>query len=262
MRDPARPRRICLSAALVAAGLAAGCGTTRWSDSTRTATEQLLTADAIERAVMKIDATPLAGRKVFLETMFLEGTNDRSYLTSTLRHHLLASGCRLAEKREEAEVIVEARAGAIGTDRDELLIGIPATSVSIAGTGTVIPEIAAAKRTDQEAVARVTLYAFHRTSGLPVWQSGEQRIASRTHDRWILGAGPFEDGDITDRPEFAGRRLGMPWKGGVEQASETDVAGAVDLSEPHVYRPPATPEAGRTPAVTADGRPTSLPPVR
>ncbi|MEX0586184.1 MAG: DUF6655 family protein, partial [Pirellulales bacterium] len=115
--------------------LTVGCGSTRWSDSKRTATEQMLVSDAIERAVMRIDMQPLAGRSVFLDTTVLDDVSDDKYLTSALRHKLLASGCGLASDRDKAELVLEARAGAVGTDKNEPLLGIPATSVTVGGNG-------------------------------------------------------------------------------------------------------------------------------
>jgi hypothetical protein len=44
--------------------LCAGCGTTRRTDTSRTATEQLLLADAIDRSVSRIDFGLLAGREI------------------------------------------------------------------------------------------------------------------------------------------------------------------------------------------------------
>lgn len=245
-----------------------GCGTTRWSDTKRTATEQLLVSDAIERAVDRIDLAPLSGRRVFLETAFLDEIDDTKYLEGELRHHILASGCRLAEKREDADVVVEARAGVIGTDRNDLLIGMPATSVSFAGSGTTIPELAAAKRTDQRAVAKVSLHAYERATGRALWQSGEQRVVSRTRDRWILGAGPFADGDVNDELEFAGERFDMPMMARVlgrpydpDGTRDQVRALRVDRERAMVYAE-LPPPAGERASATADARPAALPPVR
>lgn len=236
--------------ACVVVAVTSGCGTTRWSDSARTATEQLLTSDAIERAVMQVDATALAGRKVFLDVSALDSTTDRLYLNSSLRHQLLACGVGLAEVRTDAEVIVEARAGAIGTNRDELMVGVPATNLTVMGFGGVIPEMSAAKRTDQEAVAKLTLFAYDRETGMPIWQSGVQNVASRTHDRWYFGAGPFKSGDINDNPRFAGMRLRMPK---LRKDKPAELADAVKLTKPHIYATlPPSPE-DFSPVITADG---------
>jgi hypothetical protein len=244
---------------------ACGCGTTRWSDSKRTATEQLLISDAVERAVMQIDMRPLAGQTVFLDTKILDDVTDGKYLASALRHQLLASGCRLAAAQDAADVVVEARAGAIGTDRNEVLLGLPATSVSFMGNGTSIPEIAFFKRTDQRGVADLNLFAYERASGRAVWQSGLTRIDSNTRDRWMLGTGPFQDGDIHERMEFAGERVVLPWKRkeARDQAEAEAIADRTDLRHEKVFAalpPPGSPAAERP--VTAAERPADLPPVR
>lgn len=239
----------------------AGCGTTRWSDSKRTATEQLLVSDAIERAVMKIDMRPLAGRRVFLQTQMLSSVNDVDYLSSTLRQHILGSGAVIAEKIDDAEIVVEARAGAVGTDRNDLLLGVPATSLSFAGTGATLPELALAKRTDQRAVAKVSVFAYHRHTGTPVWQSGAEHVASHARDRWFLGAGPFQDGRIHERMEFAGERIRAPWRQGIPENEE--LVQTFNLRESRTFATAASSGLEENlRANVADERAKDLPPVR
>ena len=253
----ARSFRALVSLPMLA--LLTGCGTTSWSDTKRTATEQLLVSDAIERAIMKIDMTPLAGHRVFLDTTALNDVGDKDYLTSTVRQHVLGCGGVLAEKRDDAEIVLEARAGAIGTDRTSVLLGIPATSVEVAGNGTSIPEMALFKRSDQRAVAKINLFAYQRSTGTPVWQSGIANVATHARDRWVMGAGPFQDGRIHDRVEFAGEKIGRPWAKTIND--DEDVLATFDLMEPRVFA--TTPADGNSPAATtADSRPVPLPPVR
>jgi hypothetical protein len=106
-----------------------GCGTTRMSDTQRTATEQLLISNAVDQAVSQIDFRFLAGRPVYFDPQYLDGTVDKGYVISSLRQQLLASGCELKEDRSKAVYVVEARAGAVGTDRHSLLVGIPQMTV-------------------------------------------------------------------------------------------------------------------------------------
>lgn len=255
-------RAVAVAAALLA--IAPGCGTTSWSDTKRTATEQLLVSDAIERAIMKIDMSPLDGRRVFLDTTTLHDVADKDYLTSTVRQHVLGCGGVLAEKRDDAEIVVEARAGAIGTDRSSFLVGIPQTSVEFAGNGTSIPEMALFKRSDQRAVAKINLFAYERQTGHPVWQSGIANVATHARDRWVMGAGPFQDGRIHDRVEFAGEKIGAPWARTI--ADDEDVIASFDLMEKRIFARRAErrreEREDRDDALTADGRPTDLPPVR
>jgi len=192
---------------------AAGCGTTRWTDTSRTATEQLLISDAIDRSVSRIDFHTLQGQTVYLDTVFLNGVVDKEYLVSTLRQHMLASGCTLKAKKEEADFVVEARAGAVGTDRHDLLYGVPSFNIPwtpVTGAAAAVPEIALAKRTDQKGVAKVAVFAYHRTTGQPVWQSGTDMIASSAKNSWLLGMGPIQRGTIYDKAQFAGRDFHFP----------------------------------------------------
>jgi hypothetical protein len=188
-----------------------GCGTTRSSDTARTATEQLLISDAIDRAVQTVDFNTLRGQTVFLDDQRLAEVVDRNYLVSTLRQHLLASGCLLRDKREDADFIVEARAGVVGTDRNDLLFGVPSMNVPqiplMQPIPAAIPEIPIAKRRDQRAFAKIAVFAYHRETGTPVWQSGLANRESYANDVWILGAGPFQRGTIYRGTEFAGTSL-------------------------------------------------------
>jgi len=211
------PRPSCfnpvLAALLLALGFGtlSGCGTTRSSDTMRTATEQLLISDAIDRAVQTVNFGTLAGQSVYLDDSRLESVVDKDYLVSTLRQHLLASGCALRDEREEADFIVEARAGAVGTDRNDLLFGVPSMNVPqimpLQPTPSAIPEIPIAKRRDQRGIAKIALFAYHRETGAPVWQSGETEQESSSNDVWILGAGPFQRGTVNEGTEFAGKHV-------------------------------------------------------
>ncbi len=188
-----------------------GCGTTRSSNTQRTATEQLLISDAIDRTVQKINFSPMAGKSVYFDESKLQQVVDQSYLVSSLRQHLLASGCILKDTREEADFIVEARAGAVGTDNHDLLFGVPATNIPqltlISGLPPALPELPIAKRRNQRGVAKIAVFAYRRQSGDPVWQSGIALSESTSNDTWILGAGPIKRGTIHKGTIFAGRRF-------------------------------------------------------
>jgi hypothetical protein len=209
------PRQpIAARAAALAASIAlctTGCGSTRTSNTMRTATEQMLISDAIDRTVDSIDFTPLANQAVYFDDSRLTDVVDKGYLVSSLRQHLLASGCVLKEKREDATFVVEPRAGAVGTDNHDLLFGVPALQLPQVPLATTIPaaipEIPFAKRRDQRGVAKVAVFAYRRDTGEPVWQSGLVINKSTANDIWVLGAGPFQRGSIYERAQFAGKRL-------------------------------------------------------
>jgi hypothetical protein len=194
--------------------MSAGCGTTRSTDTARTATEQILVSDAIDRTVQRLNVPALAGHKVYLDDTYLAKVLDKDYLVSTLRQHLVANGCILAEKREDATFILEARAGSIGTNRSEVLYGVPSVNLpmTIPGVPTTIPEIPVVKKTNQRGIAKIGLFAYHRETGTAVWQSGLVREESTSKDWWVLGAGPLQLGTIHEGEgtSFAGSKIPNP----------------------------------------------------
>jgi hypothetical protein len=179
------------------------------TDTQRAASEMMLVSQAIDTAIAKLDFSALEGKPVFLDTQYLDGTVDKGYLISSLRQHLLANGCLLAEERAKAAYVVEARSGGVGTDRHSLLVGVPQTTVPaiVPGQPTQIPEIPFAKKTDQNGVAKIAVFAYNRQTGEPVWQSGLVRSLSTARDIWVLGTGPFQNGSIRERTGFAGEPL-------------------------------------------------------
>src|SRR5947208_2201883 len=201
-----------------------GCGTTRQSDTQRTATEQLLISNAVDQAVAHVDFSPLAGKSVFFDPQYFDNTVDKGYVISSIRQQLLAHGCTLQEERSRATYVVEARAGGVGTDRHSVLVGIPEMTVPtiLPGQPSHIPEVPFAKKSDQNGVAKLALFAYNRRTGKPYWQSGVVHAVSSARDTWLLGAGPFQKGTIRHGTEFAGRPLPLPPMGdGDEQKGQT-----------------------------------------
>lgn len=204
-----------LGAAVLCCGVLAGCGTTRMTDTLRTGTEQLLLSNAIDQAISAMNFAPLAGKDVFLDSTYLRGVIDEGYITSSLRQALLANGCVLKPTREEATYVLEARAGAVGTNRHDVLVGVPAVSLPTAafvqGAPSMIPEIPFAKSSEQKGIAKLAVFAYNQVTGQPVWQSGAFPIVANAKDTWVLGTGPFQRGTIYDGTRFAGSRIMMPF---------------------------------------------------
>ena len=234
----------------ICALFACGCGTTKWSDTNRTGTEQLLISNAIDRVVSKIDFSPMRNKKCFLDTTAIAQTTDRDYLAMAIRQHLATAGAILAADEAGADYIVEVRAGAIGTDRDDLLLGIPATTLPALPTtsysATTIPEIPIVKRTKQRGVAKIALFAYNKTSGKPVWLSGNSQGESSAQNLWFVGAGPLTKGTIYHETTFAGNPLPI--------RTETKPGSMIENSQifPEIIQAPLVP-------LPAPARPMNMP---
>lgn len=201
---------------------ATGCGTTRVTDTSRTATEQLLISHAVDDVVSHIDFRVLAGQRVFFDPQYIEKTADGGYVVSSLRQQLLAHGAFLQEDRAKASIIVEARSGALGTDRQDVMIGVPQMTLPAMypGVPSLIPEIPFAKKTQQRGIAKIAVYAYHRSTGRPVWQSGTVQEDATARNTWVLGAGPFRRGSMS---ENLGRLLpDLPLVAGAEEREPTE----------------------------------------
>ena len=229
--------------------LLVGCGATVH----RAGTEQLLTSDAVDQSVSKLDFTILAGRTVYFDTKFLRnvkgiGFVNSDYIVSSIRQQLVSAGCLLSEIRDEADYIVEARVGALGSDSHEVTYGIPAsnalnsaaTLLASAPALPSVPEVSIAKRNAQTATVKIAAFAYHRESQAPVWQSGLAESRSSARDTWLFGAGPFQQGTIYDGTRFAGSRLN--W--GISGRPETKEPEAEQYSSTRIFTAPAVLERG------------------
>lgn len=205
--------RIRFAATLAFCALfASGCGTTKWSDTSRTGTEQLLISNAIDSAVGKINFRPLGDKRVYLEAEAIGNVTDSKYLKMALRQHMAASGGIICDVIDDADYVVEVRAGAVGTDRDEmLLLGIPAMTLPAISDATIsqvsVPEIPIVKRTRQRGVAKLAVFAYNKHTGRPIWASGNNQSESSAQNLWFAGSGPLTKGTIYDETTYAGHSV-------------------------------------------------------
>jgi hypothetical protein len=204
---------------LLALTIAPGCGTMKTSGTARTGTEQLLLTNAWDSALQKVDFRPLAGVPVFLDTTNVTAV-DQGWVVSSLRQSMLAQGVLLREKREQAQWVVEARVGAYGTDAYNWLLGVAQTTVPATITGIpsgTIPELPLIKKSDQQGVAKLALFAYDRASGQLVWNSGTMVAIATAKDVHVLGVGPIQSGSIRGGTEFVGIRLPVPSDGAASE---------------------------------------------
>jgi hypothetical protein len=221
------------------------------SDTARTGTEQLLLSTAIDRSINEMDFSDLQGKDVYFDPQYLKGVSDEGYIISTIRQRLLAEGVFLKSNRDDATYVVEARSGAVGTNRQDVLLGVPQTSLPTGaftpGAPSVIPEIPLAKKTHQKGIAKLAMFAYNQVTGQAVWQSGATPITADARDTWVLGTGPFQRGSIYAGASFAGQRVSW-WRGNHSETPRLpfdNVSVTTAHSFPHDpnVEPPMPPES-------------------
>lgn len=231
-------------AACVLGGIV-GCGTTK----SQRMTDQLVLSDAVDRTIAQFDFRVLAGKQAYLDTQFLKPQKtavpvNANYIISSLRQQLFAANVRLTEKKDEAEYVVEPRVGALGTDDHEISYGVPASSAVATAASfvassppiPVIPELSLARRREGVGGVKLAVFAYERKSKRPVWQSGIKTARANARFLWVLGAGPFQQGTIFKRTQFAGNEINLPLVG--EQSEEDGQDALVDFNREHTFSAP------------------------
>ena len=177
---------------LIFCALVSGCAKSNMSATARTATEQLLLSNAVDQSLSRVSFDSFRGHKVFLDDKFLESV-DKTYVVGSIRHRLLQSGASLSPDAASADVVLEARSGALGTDSSETFYGVP--EVVIPGMVT-IPELKLATKSRQTGTAKLGFVAYDAKSS-HVLGTGGVAIAVADHNGWnVLGVGPFKSGSL------------------------------------------------------------------
>ena len=193
-----RARRLGCALAACAVLAAAGCGTTRQSDTPRTAIEQLLISTAVDQVLRMVDFSPLAGKAVFVDDRYLDAV-DRKYIVASVRYHLLLAGAKLRDSKKDADVVLELRSGGVGTDREDLLIGlnnVPLPSSQKIVLPITVPDAPLITRSAQRATVKIGMVAYDAKTGELFADAGLQ-VSTSDYQQWIIfGFGPIQSGSV------------------------------------------------------------------
>jgi hypothetical protein len=230
----------------------AGCTTGKTSHTPRTAKEQLLISNSVDQSLDKIDFRPFGGYQVFLEDKYLECV-DKNYIVGSIRHRLLYAGAALAPKAEEADIILEARSGGVGTNHQESFVGVP--ELSVPGPFPIsTPEVRVLSRDTQTGIAKLGLVAYDAKTGTVLGSGGTSLARSDDNNWFFLGMGPYQHGSIHREAErgleLPGQRMPLPNQVAFERpegplsplrlAGSTDEEqGSAELASPFGERPQA-----------------------
>ena len=158
-----KPRRVAIVVFLVC--LTTGCSTWRTTEPARAGIEQLLISKAADQAAQQLTIDLKPGTKVFVNADTFDGY-DQKYALGAIRTRVLQSGASLVNDKGQADVIMDARAGALSIDHNDLLVGIPSMQLPIPLAGSFkTPELALFKRGLDRGVAKFALTAYDSKTG-------------------------------------------------------------------------------------------------
>jgi len=127
-----------------------------------------------------------------------------------VRHRALVNGATLAAKPEEADIVLELRAGAVGTEHSDSFVGTP--EIVLPGMLT-IPEVRLVTRNKQSAVAKIGLFAYDAKTREPLGAGGVSSSLSNDNNWYVMGVGPYQDGEIKyELRRTTARQPGQPYQ--------------------------------------------------
>ena len=174
-----------------------GCTSASSSNTARTGTEQLLVSNAVDLALSKVDFQTFGGMNVFIDEKYLDCV-DKNYVLSSVRHRVLMQGSQLVAKPEEAEVVLELRSGAVGTNTSNSFLGIP--QIQIPGLFAT-PEIKFVNRVNQTGLAKIGLVAYDAKTHQVLGDGGVSLAKSNENNWYVLGIGPWQNGTVKQEVE-------------------------------------------------------------
>ena len=84
-------------------------------------------------------------------------------------------------------------------------------------------------------ISKIVVFAYHRDTGIPVWQSGAAVARSDARDSWFLGVGPLTRGSVYDGTRLAGNRINSPF----EKKKNQRQVKPLTIADKHNYVHPA-----------------------
>lgn len=158
---------------IVAALILTGCTSEEVTAPPESATEQLLLSQATDEALAHANLGIFAGRKVYFDFTYFDSYKAK-YAQGTIRDAFSRAGALIAPDSKSADVIVEARSGALSGETNSAFLGIPAVPIPIPFTSAVptTPQVSVYESEEQLAYAKIVLLAYDNKTRAHVYSSG------------------------------------------------------------------------------------------
>ncbi|HKK19305.1 MAG TPA: DUF6655 family protein [Opitutales bacterium] len=168
------------------------------TEPARSGIEQLLLSQAVDDALSEVEVPQVQGKRVFLSDAYYE-SYDSAYVLGAIRAVLSENGAHLVADSADADIIVEARSGALGIDSSSSLLGVPSIPIVIPAAGSIkIPDLALYKSEKADSISKLAMLAYEAESGEPVFSTDSFTGKARFHHYRMLF---FFDINFTDLPE-------------------------------------------------------------
>ena len=132
-----------------------GCSSRRFTNTPRSAIEQMLLSAAVDKALERFDLPEIHGKKVLLDFTNLKAY-DAEYIKVATRARFSQLGAVLVEKADEADLTAEVASGALGTESKDAVVGLPALPVP--NSPVPFPEAPAYRSSEQTGIFKMLIF--------------------------------------------------------------------------------------------------------
>ena len=174
-----------------------GCSAPRVSETGRTAVEQFLISNVVERSIGSVDFRDFVGKKVFIEYDNLDTQVDKAYVKGYLELHLASNGVIVSRDAKDADVVLQIICGALATDTNRFTFGTPALPIPIPDTSlnVAIPELPLFQKLTRSGYGKFGFTVLDSKTRKPVKVFGN--IMARTsYTNWFIFLIPFKSHDM------------------------------------------------------------------
>jgi len=185
---------------IVALTTLGGCATSSQLIPTQpSAVTQQLVVRSLERALLQLDVSRFAGRKVSVE-MTTQSYGAQSFAKEFVTTWLEARGVRVT--LESPDLTLKVMASVLGSDRGETFFGIPQLQSTLIGVPT--PEVSLFKWVRNRGLTEMSFFVFDARSNTYLETVGPGIGRSKQDDVTILIVINFTVTDVEDRPPAPG----------------------------------------------------------
>jgi len=198
----ARPTRLTGAfVILLAACLLSACAPSRDpSKSVRSATEQLLLSQAVERSFEDVAVPMLKDATIVLEVAGL--TSDQFYVRDAVAAHLAGKmGARIRDQRADAKYLVRVMVQALGTELDQSFFGMPQVEGGL--IPIALPELPLYKFVRQIGYIRYALHVYDIATGQLALATPWFTKTATSRQYTILFFLTFRTSTLIDPPELS-----------------------------------------------------------
>jgi uncharacterized protein DUF6655 len=143
-------------------------------------------------------------------------------------------GATMLDKADKADVIVEVASGGVGTDAQELFVGIPEIPLP-PPSPIAIPRLSFLTRQKMNGTAKILVVAYDAKSKQPILPTG-MTLARSDQNNWnMLGMGPMQTGSLPAEIAATTKEKDLSATTTFNMAT-----GAYDAAPPRYYHQAAT----------------------